>query len=142
MPDKVLVQYRGDLGDPPSNFAQSVIDNPISDAAAVTFLTALDAHTDANISKRVYSTVTSMTGAAPGSGVNIDRKAVLYFRHPTTLRTHNFTVNAIVAADTEEVVGSEGERVTTAAMTAIIGDIETLTGIAFIPLYGVVIQSR
>lgn len=142
MPDKLTVQYRGDLGAPPSNFAQSVVENALSDAASITFLTALALHTDANISKRVFSEITSMTGAAPGSGVNIDRKAVIYFRHPTTLRTHNFTVNAIVAADTEEVVGSEGERVTSAAMTAIVGDIETLTGIAFIPLYGVVIQSR
>jgi hypothetical protein len=118
------------------------VENPIDDAAAIVFLTALDAHTDANISKRVFSNVTSMTGAAPGTGVNVDRKAVIYFRHPTTLRTHNYTVNAIVAADTEEVAGSEGERVTAAAMTAIVGDIATLTGIAFIALYGVVIQSR
>lgn len=142
MPEKLVVQYRGDLGSPPSNFGQSNIDNPIDDTAAATFLTTLAAHTDANISKRVFLTTTSMTGAAPGAGVNIDRKAVLYFRHPTTLRTHNFTVNAIVAADTEEVVGSEGERVTSAAMTTIVAAIATLTGIAYIPLYGVVIQSR
>lgn len=142
MPDKLTVQYRGDLGAPPSNFAQSVIENPLTDAAAVVFLTALAAHTDCNISKRVFSEVTSMTGAAPGAGVNVDDKAVIYFRHPTTLRTHNFTVNSIVAADQEDIVGSEGTRVTSAAMTAIVGDIETLTGIAFIPLYGVVIKTR
>jgi hypothetical protein len=119
-----------------------MVEGVTDDAAAVTFLTALAAHTDANISKRVFLTVTSMTGTAPGGVVNVDRKAVLYFRHPTTLRTHNFTIAAPVAADVESVVGSAGERVTAAAMTAIVGDISTATGVAYIPLYGVVIQPR
>jgi hypothetical protein len=120
----------------------SNIDNPIDDAAAVIFLTALATHTDCNISKRVFLTTTSMTAAAPGAAVNVDRKAVIYFRHPTTLRTHNFTINAIAAADVESIAGSEGERVTSAAMTTLVGLIATLTGIAFSPLYGVVIQAR
>ena len=142
MPDKLVVQYRGDLGRQPSHFANSSVDGVTDDTAGATFCTALAAHTNANISKRVFLTTTSMTGGKPGTGVNIDRKAIIYFRHPTTLRTHNFTINGIIDADCESIEGSDGERVTAAAMTTLVGLIETATGIAYIPLYGVVIQPR
>ena len=142
MPKRLVVQYRGDLGSPPSNFAMSMIEDPTDDAAAAVFLTALEAHTEANISKRVFLETTSMTATAPGTDVNVDRKAILYFRHPTTLRTHNFTITSIAAADVEEIAGSTGERVKSSAMTAIVADIATLTGVSYTPLYGVVVQGR
>ncbi|MGD9131973.1 MAG: hypothetical protein PVH73_10445, partial [Candidatus Bathyarchaeota archaeon] len=63
-----------------------------------------------------------------------------YFRDPTTLSVHSFTLPAPPAADCEDT--SEGERVTAAALAAVVGAINTATGKSYAALYGVVIQRR
>lgn len=140
MPTKGAITWRGDTGNPPSHYSKSLIDSVTDDAALATLITALDALTDCNDAKRTFLTSTLLTDSAPAAGANVDRKAIAYFRHPTTLKTHSVTIPAPVDSACEDT--DDGERLTSAAMATIVAAINTATGISYTALYGVVIQKR
>jgi hypothetical protein len=68
-----------------------------------------------------------------------DRRATVYFRHPSTLEVHQFSYPDPVDGDTE--VTPQGERLTQAALATVVTAINTATGISYAPLYGVVTQT-
>jgi hypothetical protein len=137
---KGVVIYRGDYGNPESDYAKAQLGDVTDDAAFATFLGTLGSHTLCNVAKRSFLTVTLMTDSAPDADANVDRKAILYFRDPTTLKVHSFTIVSPVAADCEPA--GQGERLTAAAVTALVAAINTATGKSYTGLYGVVVQSR
>lgn len=140
MASKGVIVWRGDKGKPRGHYSKTTIGSVTDDAALNTLITALASHTDCNSAKRSFLSNTGMTDALPGANVNVDKKGIVYFRHPTTLKVHSVTLPGITAASTELV--DEGERMTPAAVAAIVTAINTATGIAYSPLYGVVEQPR
>lgn len=140
MPTKGVIIWRGDSGNPKSHYSKSQIASVTDDAALSTLITALDALTLCNDAKRSFVSNTLLTDSAPGASANVDRKAIAYFRHPTTLKVHSLTIPAPVASACENT--DNGERLTAAAMSTIVSAINTATGITYTALYGVVIQKR
>lgn len=137
---KLVLIWRGDLGAPESHYSKSIVSDVTDDTAAGVLQTALAAYTDCNAAKRSFLTVTLGTDSEPGADANVDRKAICYFRDPTTLKVHSVTIPAPVSTAVEDT--PEGERVTSTAMTAIVGALNTATGKSYTALYGVVIQKR
>lgn len=80
----------------------------------------------------------SQTIAAPGVGANTDKKAIIYYRDPSTLEVLHFSYATPIAADIENV--GYGNRIKNSAVVAIVGFISTLADVSYIPLYGVYIQ--
>jgi hypothetical protein len=140
MPTKGTITFRGDSGAPENHYSKGTIHGITDDAALATLLTTLGSHTLCNVAKRAFSSNTAGVDAAPGADANVDRKAIYYFRDPTTLNVHSFTIPAPVDADCVDT--SEGERVTAAALASVVGAINTATGKSYSALYGVVIQGR
>lgn len=140
MATKGVLIFRGDLGNPRTHYAKSQIADVIDDTALGVFATGMAAHTECNIAKRSMVTLTIGTDSEPGVDANVDRKAVLYFRDPTTLKVHSITIPAPVDLDVEDT--QNGERVTDVAGAAIVALINTATGKSYTWLYGVVIQKR
>ena len=138
--NKGVMIWRGDAGRPNNHYAKSTLEYITDDAALNTLITGLLAHTDCNCAKRSFNTVTGMTDSAPGASANVDRKATVYMRNTTTLHVVKMELPAPIAADCE-VVG-DGERLTPAAMTAIMTLVNAaVTGVTYTGLYGVVTQS-
>jgi len=140
MAKKGMIIYRGDSGRPKTHYAKSTVDNVIDNAALTVLKTALNSYTDCNPAKQVFSESTLLVDAAPVTNANVDYRGTVYFRHPTTLKVHSFTLPAIAASAVE--MKDEGERIKTADVSTIVAAIATATGIAYTPLYGVVEQSR
>jgi hypothetical protein len=140
MATKGVIIYRGDTGNPNNHYAKGQIDS-VTDASALdTLATALEAHTNCNVSKKSFLSNTLGVDAPPAAGANVDVKAIVYFRHPTTLKVHSVTIPSPVTADIEET--ADGTRVKAASVSTIVGLINTATGITYSPLYGVVVQKR
>lgn len=140
MATKGTLIFRGDLGSPKSHYAKTTIEGVTDDAALVTLMGVINSHTYANMAKRIFSSITPGTDEAPELAVNVDRRAVIYFRHPTSLKVHSITIPGINAASCEGV--AEGERVTQANVVGIVAAIATATGVDYTALYGVVEQKR
>lgn len=140
MASKGVLIWRGDLGAPESHYAKSQISEVTDDTALGVLQTALAAYTDCNAAKRSFLTLTLGTDSGPGADANVDRKAIIYFRDPTTLKVHSITIPAPVSTAVEDT--PEGERVTTTALGVIVAAINTATGKSYTGLYGVVIQKR
>lgn len=140
MATKACIIWRGDLGNPKNNYSKSLVDSVTDDTALGTLVTALAAYTDCNSAKRSFLTITGMTDSAPSADANVDRKGIVYFRHPTTLKVHSITIPAPKSTATEDT--DLGERMTSAAVSAIVSAINTATGVSYTALHGVVIQKR
>jgi hypothetical protein len=76
--------------------------------------------------------------AAPGVGANLDIKARIYFKHPTSGKIHRVEIPAPIDSMFEEQ--EQGDRVKQADLEAIVSAISTCYSVAFIPLYGLKIQ--
>jgi hypothetical protein len=140
MATKGVIIWRGDLGNPESHYSKSQIPDVTDDTALGVLVTALDALTDCNDAKRSFISNTLLTDSEPGASANVDRKAICYFRDPTTLKVHSITIPAPVSSAVEDT--DQGERVTSTAMGTIVTAINTATGKSYTALYGVVIQKR
>lgn len=140
MPTNATIIWRGDYGNPESHYSKSQIAGVTDDTALGTLTTALAALTDCNQAKRSFISVTLGTDSAPSADANVDRKAIAYFRHPTTLKTHSLTIPAPVDSACE--MTDQGERLTSTAMSTIVSAVNTATGVSYTALYGVVTQKR
>ena len=140
MATKGVLIWRGDSGAPTSHYSKSQVVDVTDDTALGTLATALAAYSDANMAKRSHVTNTIGTDSAPGASANVDYKAVCYFRDASDLGVHSVTIPAVKSTAVEST--PEGDRVTSAALTAIVAAIATATGNTLTGLYGVVIQKR
>lgn len=136
MPTKGVITWRGDLGNPDNNYSRSTFEG-VTDATAMGVLvTALASHSDCNVAKQSFNSVTSGTDSGPGVGANVDVKGNIFMRDPVTLHLVKASLPAPVDADFESIAGTQGERYTAAALTAIVGAINTATGKSYVALYG------
>ena len=138
MATKGTIVFRGDSGSPENNYSKTQVTG-VTDAAALTGLaTAIGAHSNCNVAKESFASLTLGTDSAPGTGACVDKKGIAYFRHPTTLRTHSLTIPAIKNGSWENT--PEGDRLTAGSLTAIVAAVNTATGVSYTPLWGKVIQ--
>lgn len=137
---KGVIIWRGDAGNPESHYSKSQISDVTDDTALQTLVTALLPYSDCNAAKTSFVANTLGTDSEPGADALVDLKAVCYMRDPDTLRVHSVTIPAPVA--TMYTTEDQGDRVTSAALTAIVGAINTATGKSYTALYGVIIQKR
>lgn len=140
MATKGVIIWRGDLGNPESHYSKSQVPDVTDDTALGTLVTALDALTDCNDAKRSFISNTLLTDEEPDADANVDRKAVCYFRDPTTLKVHSVTLPAPKSTAVENT--DQGERVTSTAMGTVVTAINAATGKSYTALYGVVVQKR
>jgi hypothetical protein len=140
MATKGVIVFRGDYGNPEGHYSKTIIKGVTDDAKLATLITTLSTHTNCNVSQRSFNAQVFMTDAKPGNDSNVDERNIIYFRHPTTLAVHSVTLPAPPDADWE--YKPEGERVTDAAVTAVVTAIATATGIAYQAMYGVHITKR
>lgn len=137
--EHAYVRYIGDIGGRGSHEVDCFIRRveyawtPIN-----TFNNALNAHTDCNRGAIVRTTVTSLAGSAPGTSVNVDKRAIIYFRDPSDLKVYQFSYPAPIAADLE--TKPSGIRIKDSVVTTIVGYISTLNSISYVPLYGLYYQ--
>jgi hypothetical protein len=136
MPNKGVITFRGDLGNPPNNYSRTMIEGVTDAAALATLVSALETHTLCNVAKTSFNAIVAGTDAAPGASANVDNKGTIFMRDPTNLHLVKVSLPAPVDADFEEISGSLGERYTAAALTAIVTAINTATGNSYTALYG------
>lgn len=130
--------WRGDSGLPRGNYGKTNYKKNISIATLRTFAIALKAHSLCNRAILQNAFVELKTDVEPGTGANVDKLAVLYFRDPTTLEVLHFSYPAPIAADIEDV--GYGKRIKKSAVIAIINDLNTSTGESYEPRYGVYLE--
>lgn len=132
--------FRGDKGKPNSHTCKTVIDGVTDDAALATLQVVLQAHTATVLQQRTFSEITSVSSSVPGLDVNVDLKAIFYFKHPTTFKVHSITLPAPPSADIE--LTDNGQRLKASTVTAVVAAIAVATTVSYIPLYGVIVQVR
>lgn len=137
---KAVIVWRGDFGRPPNHYAQTVVKKVTNWAAMTTLTTALQAYSDCNCVSGAWQEIWPQTDALPGVDANVDRRATIYMRNPTTLGVCSITIPAPATSIVEGT--AEGERVTDAACAAIVALINTATGESYAALYGIVTQKR
>jgi len=103
-----------------------------------TLFTEMNSHTLCNRGAVIRTTFTSFAGSPPGSSVNIDERAILYFRDPDTLEILHFSYPSPIPADLETY--PSGIRVKDSAVATIVGYISVLNSKSYIPLYGLYYQ--
>ena len=102
------------------------------------FADSLNPHTLCTIPYAVNMRTYGNGIESPGTGANIDKKAVLYFRDPTDLSIHTFTYPCPPPADIEET--GYGTRIKNSVVADIVSWINIFTGKSFEPLYGIYYQ--
>jgi len=142
MASKGIIVWRGDMGRPTNHYSKTQIPDANDTPAVSVLATALAAYSTANIAKYSWVQSAVVTDEKPGAtpSANVDYRAIVYFRNTTTGNVHSVTIPAFLSTAVEET--PEGDRVTDAAMIAIVAAIATATGETLVPLHGVVIQKR
>ncbi|MGB5749469.1 MAG: hypothetical protein WBM69_20995 [Desulfobacterales bacterium] len=138
MATKGVIIWRGDFGNPENNYSKSQISDVTDVAALDTLATVIGGHSDCNIAKKNFTSITLGTDAEPGADANVDRKAICTFRDATTLKIVTMTFPGPKSTSVED--RDEGERVTDAAMIALEAGLEAATGKTLSSLSGKVIQ--
>lgn len=131
-----VLRWRGDIGAPDGHLSKSpIMVVAIGTSEVATFGASMLAHTDCNLAYYgMYRDITS-NPAFPGVGADVTKKAVIYFRDPSTLEVLHFNYAAPIAADIETTPA--GKRVKQSAVALIVGYINIVSGKSYVPLYGV-----
>lgn len=132
--------FKGDKGKPNSHTTKAIVDGVTDDAALVVLQAVMQTHTQTVLQQRTFATITSVSTTAPGLDINVDLKAVYYFKNPTTFKVHSLTLPAPPPLDYE--LTDNGERVKAATVAEVVAAIAVATGVSYIPLYGVITQVR
>lgn len=134
-----VIIWTGDIGQGDGkNEVESRISSQTSAATFQVFAAAIEPYSKTNLSYYLNTVVYSQTVGAPGTGTNIDKKGVIYFRDPDTLEVLNFQYPDPIAADVE--VTPWGKRIKDSAVIAITALLSTMAGVSYKPLYGIYYQ--
>lgn len=128
------IVWRGDLGLPEADESLSKVSPVLSAGGLDSLALAVNPHTECNYAYRHFIRTDDATPVAPGVGANVDKKAVLYFRDPDTLKLLTFTYPTPIAADIDRK--ETGDIIKDAIVVEIVGYINIVTGKSYIPLYG------
>lgn len=102
------------------------------------FVQAIEDYSKCNLSHWFHVTSYTHIPSPPASGASMDKRAVLYFRHPGTLEVLNFQYPDPIADQIEDTPW--GKRIKAPVVTAVVALLSTVAGIAYIPLYGIYYQ--
>ena len=105
-----------------------------------TFCNAMAPRTLSYIRERTFCESWARTTTTPPAGRNVDRIATVYFREGVSGGIRRFSFPLPIDSIVEDRSG--GERLTVAAVNAIVEDLATVTGLTLFPLYGIVTQKR
>jgi len=125
---KGTIIWRGDAGRPKNHYSVSRIEGVTDDAALNTLITTLSAHSDCNVAKRVFNSITLMTDSAPGADANVKDRALITMRNPANIHVVKYEFAAPKAASVE--LGEHGDKLTSAAETAIVDAINIALGLS------------
>ncbi len=127
--------WRGDFGSSsPINESRSDLGPTTGGAAQLVFTAAIEPYSECNLSHHFIFLTYDQTTGAPGTGANIDRKAVIYFRDPDNLEVLHFDYPAPLTSQIESTPW--GKRVKYPVVVDITALLSTLKGQSLIPLYG------
>lgn len=133
--------WRGDIGSSAkANESRSYAGKNTGSLPFGTFCTAIEPYSTCNLTHKFLIRSYTHTAGAPGTGSNIDKKAVLYFRDPDTLEVLNFQYPDPTPTDIESTPW--GKRVKGPVVVAIVALISTMAGVSYVPLYGVYYQRK
>lgn len=141
MPTTGVVIFIGDRGNPDGapHLGRTQVRGVTDDAALNTLAGLLAGYSDAVIYKRSFTNETILNTDPPDANANVDYKAVCGARETGTGGSHSWEIPAFSGVVEEK---SEGDRVTGAAMTDIIGAINANTGMTLKPTQGYVKQVK
>ncbi len=133
------VRWKGSTGGRGSHLVESYVQmSNAATAPLLAFARAVGSHTECEEVAHTRTIVNAISSPEPGAGVNIDEKAVVYFRDPDDWLVYHFSYPAPIAADLE--VYPSGTRMKNSAVVSIVGYISTLNEKTYIPLYGLYYQ--
>jgi hypothetical protein len=133
--------WRGDIGsEGKKKESISRVDVPLSATAVQNFMQSVEPHSECNGTYFLYSLWYNWSVGAPGTGANIDKKALIYFRDPADLSVKTFYYPDPIAADIE--VTPWGKKIKDSVVSAIVGYLNTMTGLSYVPLYGIYYQRK
>lgn len=133
-----LVFWKGDSGGGRAHVGVSRLPLIGTWSDLVNFVTAMSAHTLCNAGKRVRINTGGPSGEAPEAGADLGRIAILYYRDPTDLTVFHFSYPAPIAADIETTAA--GKRIKQSSVATMVSLISTVSGVSYIPLYGVYME--
>lgn len=137
--DFAYIRWKGDIGGRGSHEVDSYVGrvayawSPIS-----TFATSLDAHTLCNKEAIIRVKIDGFAASAPGTDVNIDKRAIIYFRDPDSAEVLHFSYPAPITADLEQM--PSGLRMKDSVVATIVGYVSILNSKTYVPLYGLYYQ--
>lgn len=126
--------FKGDAGLPEAHQTKVTVRNVTGSEAVGTLQTALLALSDCANAGYSFSEQALEDVAAPGADANVDSKLVCYFKDTDTGTILTVGIPAPTSAAYE--LTSQGQRATTATMSAVKSALETATGKTLASLYG------
>lgn len=132
MPDKGIIQWSaGDL-----QFASTTIfGSNVTRATLDTFITALEGMTDYAVTRSSFVDETVVASPVfPDPYENTDEKVVIVAKDSDG-KIHKWKLPRLSAANME-LVPEKGERVTSTALSTLVGHLATLTGLTLTPIKG------
>lgn len=109
-----------------------------SDALLTAFMSNMRPKTTAGLTKLMRSATYGYVYGVPGSGANIDEKAIIFYRDPDDLLVYPFHYPCPIAADVE--VTPAGKRIKQSVVIEVVGYLSSLRFKTLVPLYGVYLE--
>lgn len=135
------IQWRGDIGSSAKdNVSRSDVGEGVNATTLINLCAAVEPYSTCNLNYYYWILSYNQTLGAPGTGSNIDRKAVLYFRHPDTLAVLNFQYPDPTADSIETTAW--GKQIKSVVVAEVVALLSTYAGVSYIPLYGVYYQRK
>jgi hypothetical protein len=126
--------YKGDAGMPESQKTKITVRNVTDGTVVAALQTALIALSDCNDAGYSFAEQNLIDAAKPGADANVDEKLVCFLKDTTTGTILSVAIPAPKSTTYE--LTDQGQRATSATMTAVQGALETATGKTLEPLYG------
>lgn len=102
------------------------------------FATQMDAHTLCSKEGVIRTSVHGFIASPPGAAVDVDKRAIVFYRDPDDLKVYHFSYPSPIAADLESK--PSGIRMKDTAVSTIVGYISTMNAKTYFPLYGLYYQ--
>lgn len=134
---KGTIVWHGDRGTGKSpHTSKSIVNGVIGLTELVTLRTALAAYVDCNAGRASAVDFDAGTPSAPGAGVNVDERAVIYMKDPSDDSVKSITLAGWDTTTYPLEASSEGDRIAAADVAAITALINTATGESYSGLWG------
>lgn len=134
MPNKAVITWRGDFGNPDTNYTKTIIKGVTSEQAFITLLGVLDGYSLANVARRSYNAIAEVQDAAPDADADMDAKLIVVMKDTVADSILKMNIPAPIMANfTNE---GQGLRLDVTELATIVGAVATATGKTLTGLYG------